>query len=60
MHGETGFLAEFGNVQQLTDYVCKLVEDIELRKKIGERAYHHISEKFNAKQQFEKLLTLLN
>lgn len=60
MHGETGFLAEFGNVQQLTNYVCQLVEDIELRKKIGERAYYHISEKFNAKQQFEKLLTLLN
>ena len=60
MHGETGFLAEFGNVQQLTDYVCKLVEDIELRKKIGEKAYQHISERFNAKQQFEKLLTLLN
>jgi glycosyltransferase involved in cell wall biosynthesis len=60
MHGETGFLAEFGNVNQLTDYVCKLVEDIELRKKIGEKAYQHISEKFNSKQQFEKLLTLLN
>ncbi|HEX3008157.1 MAG TPA: glycosyltransferase family 4 protein, partial [Bacteroidales bacterium] len=60
MHGETGFLAEFGNVQQLTNYVCKLVEDIELRKKLGERAYQHISEKFDAKLQFEKLLTLLN
>lgn len=60
MHGENGFLVEFGNIQQLTDYVCKLVENIELRKRMGERAYYHISEKFNAKQQFEKLLTLLN
>ncbi|NJK98442.1 MAG: glycosyltransferase family 4 protein [Bacteroidales bacterium] len=60
IHGENGFLAEFGNVDQLTEYVCKLVEDIELRKKLGEKAYYHISEKFNAKQQFEKLLTLLN
>lgn len=60
LHGQTGFLAEFGNVKQLTDYVCHLVEDIELRKQIGEKAYRHISEKFNAKKQFEKLLTLLN
>ncbi len=59
-HGETGFLAEFGNVHQLTEYVSKLVEDIDLRKQIGEKAYLHISEKFNAKNQFEKLLTLLN
>jgi glycosyltransferase involved in cell wall biosynthesis len=59
-HGKTGYLAEFGNVRQLTEYVCKLAEDIELRKKIGEKAYQHISEKFDAKQQFEKLLMLLN
>lgn len=59
-HGETGFLAELGNIQQLSDYVCELAEDIELRKKIGLNAYRDISERFNATTQFEKLLTLLN
>jgi len=60
LHGETGYLAEFGNIKQLTDYVCELSKDIDLRKKIGLNAYQDISKRFDANTQFEKLLTLLN
>lgn len=59
-HGHNGFLAEFGNIQQMKNYVCELAKDIELRKKIGMNAYREISIKFDANVQFEKLLALLN
>jgi glycosyltransferase involved in cell wall biosynthesis len=59
-HGQTGFLAEMGNIQQLTFYVCKLAKDIELRKKIGMNALNEITGKYDDNIQFEKLLTLLN
>lgn len=60
LHGKNGFLAEFGDVKQMTYYVCELARDIELRKRIGMNAFHDITVKFDAKVQFEKLLTLLN
>jgi glycosyltransferase involved in cell wall biosynthesis len=59
-HGKTGYLAEFGNIQQMKKYVCDLAKDVELRKKIGMNAYEDISSRFDANIQFEKLLTLLN
>jgi glycosyltransferase involved in cell wall biosynthesis len=59
-HGHNGFLAEFGNIRQMTEYVCELAKDIELRKRIGMNAHNEISVKFDANVQFEKLLALLN
>ena len=38
-HGVNGFLVENGNVEQLAEKICELIENEELRKKMGEQCY---------------------
>jgi glycosyltransferase involved in cell wall biosynthesis len=37
-NGEDGILCENGNIQQLADGICKLIEDEQLRKEMGHKA----------------------
>jgi glycosyltransferase involved in cell wall biosynthesis len=45
-HGEDGFLVPEGNVPELADRIIQLIEDDELRKKMGQKAKIH-SERFS-------------
>ena len=40
--GEDGFLCENGNTKQLADRICRLIEDNNLRKKMGKNAARNI------------------
>ena len=40
--GEDGIICENGNIQQLADGLCKLIEDEQLRKRMGQNAAHNI------------------
>jgi glycosyltransferase involved in cell wall biosynthesis len=50
-HGKDGFLFETGNVSRLKKYLELLLEDAELRKRIGENARKTVEEKYT----FEKV-----
>ena len=48
-HGENGFLCGINNINEMANYIVKLIEDKELRKKIGKKAredsYKYLEEK---------------
>jgi len=45
--GENGYLVENNNLDELTHAVCKLLEDDELRKRMGEKAREHIQNNYS-------------
>lgn len=54
-NGETGLLIEFGNIEQLTKALEKLVGDKDLRKKLGENAWLDMKNRFSPEVVLEKL-----
>jgi len=46
VHGETGYLVEPGNPQEISSYVLKLLTDQSLAKKMGRLGYTRVKEKF--------------
>lgn len=44
---ETAFITESGNVEHLIDGILRLVEDNELRKKMGEKGWEFVKNKFH-------------
>jgi glycosyltransferase involved in cell wall biosynthesis len=55
-HLQTGYLVEPMNVKQLADAICILIEDNDLRKKLGFNAYLKILEKHDIKKTVKKYL----
>lgn len=55
--GEDGILCENGNIQQLADGICKLIENEELRKEMGRKAAINIQRYSldNIMQQWDQL-----
>ena len=55
--GEDGILCENGNIQQLADGICKLIEDENLRKEMGHKAAINIQRYSldNIMQQWDQL-----
>ena len=55
--GEDGILCENGNIQQLADGICKLIENEDLRKEMGRKAATNIQRYNidNIMQQWDKL-----
>ena len=57
--GETGLLIRPGNVADLTAALRRLVEDSELRKRLGEQARLLVARDFDAQVNAQRLLELL-
>ena len=53
-----GILIQAGDVSQLTRALIRLLEDSELRQKIGEAGQKHIMENFNVESGIQKLISL--
>ena len=47
IHGETGFITEVGDVQLFADYVLKLIEDSELRSRMGRHGYDNVIKRYS-------------
>jgi glycosyltransferase involved in cell wall biosynthesis len=47
IHGETGLLAEWGNIEQLSSHVAALLDDEELAVKMGQNARKRAEEMFS-------------
>jgi glycosyltransferase involved in cell wall biosynthesis len=56
-NGEDGLLVEYLNVQALADGICQLIENVALRKRLGECAKKNVQRftEINVMQQWEKL-----
>ena len=59
-NGVNGFLYEYGNNQSLFDIMYKLVNDKDLRKKLGKKAYETISTVWNCHTASKRLSELIN
>ncbi|MGQ9628728.1 MAG: N-acetyl-alpha-D-glucosaminyl L-malate synthase BshA [bacterium] len=57
VHGETGYLAELGDVDSLAEYGVKILNDDDLRRRMGSRGRARVLEMFNAEmivEQYER------
>jgi glycosyltransferase involved in cell wall biosynthesis len=59
VHGETGLLAEWGNIEQLTSHVRRLLLDTGLAMQMGRNARKRAEEKFSLKQMTSNYVNLL-
>ncbi len=57
-HGQTGLLAEPGNVEQLADAVARLVTDTTTREAMGQAARRHIEQNFGLDRMVQKFEAL--
>lgn len=55
-NGETGFMVEPGNKDELTEAIVKLCSDDVVLKQIGDNGRRMMEEKFNKQVQFEEFL----
>jgi len=57
-NGKEGFLVEPKNVEQLANAIKILLQDEDMRRKMGKRERKKIEEKFNIHKEVEKLLKI--
>jgi colanic acid/amylovoran biosynthesis glycosyltransferase len=50
-HRQTGYLVKERDVSALTEYICEFVEDVNLRKEIGQKAQQYALRKLDLKQK---------
>lgn len=58
LHGKTGFLFKKGDSEEMAQYVCRLLDDKELRNTLGENARKHVEEKFTWESVAKETLNL--
>ncbi len=59
IHGETGLLAEWGNIRQLSSNVAKLLNDEKLAAKMGQNAIRRAQEMFSLDRMINNYKTLI-
>jgi glycosyltransferase involved in cell wall biosynthesis len=59
IHGETGLLAEWGNITQLSSNVAKLLNDEKLAAKMGQNAIMRAQEMFSLDRMINNYKTLI-
>jgi len=47
IQGDTGFITEVGDVQLFADYVIRLIEDSELRHRMGKHGYDNVIKRYS-------------
>lgn len=57
--GETGFLVEYGDVEALTERILRLLQDDDLRVKMGEQGYHRLLKNYTLEQFTDRLAQFL-
>ena len=57
-YGKNGFIYEYGNINDLTEKLKTLVNDADLRYKVGVSAYQTLQEQWNAKTAVSRFLEL--
>lgn len=57
-YGKNGFIYEYGNIKDLTEKLKTLVNDADLRHKVGVSAYQTLQEQWNAKTAVSRFLEL--
>jgi glycosyltransferase involved in cell wall biosynthesis len=60
VHGKNGFISERKNPESLADYIAVLLNDKNLRRKMGDEGYRILKERFTEKQFEKKMLEILN
>jgi glycosyltransferase involved in cell wall biosynthesis len=56
---ETGFLIPVGDVRSLSTHLRTLVENTELRRRMGQAAYRHAQSQFDARKNADRLVQIL-
>jgi len=59
INGETGFLAEPGNIDDLVEKILILAENSTLRDEMGKKGRNLVAERFSLKASLEKLEKLI-
>ena len=59
VHGQTGFLAEVGNIAELARYVEELIHDDDKRRTFGLNARKRVEEKFTFHKVARQVMTLI-
>jgi len=59
IHGETGFLAQWGNVKQLQSYVRELLLNEDLAKTMGQKARKLVEKRFRLEQMTSNYMKLI-
>ncbi len=59
-HGETGFLAETGNIKDMLEYVKHLTENQALRRRFGENGRRRVETLFDIHRTVEQTIEFIN
>lgn len=59
-NGETGFLIQPGDVDELCTAVCRLLDDVELRHQMGRAAQKKVLEKFTTERSLSAIMSAIN
>jgi glycosyltransferase involved in cell wall biosynthesis len=59
IENETGFLVQPGDIAALADSIERLIDDIELARRFGERGFQRAQESFSIEKNVHELCALL-
>jgi glycosyltransferase involved in cell wall biosynthesis len=60
INDETGFLVEPNNVEALSEAICKLIDNSELRKSFGEKGYQRSIKEFSVDKYVQSFETVFS
>jgi glycosyltransferase involved in cell wall biosynthesis len=58
IHGETGFITEVGDVNLFADYIVKLIEDEQLRDRMGKSGYENVVKRYSKQRLINDMRSL--
>ena len=58
VHGETGFLFPFGSVEPVVDALNMLIQNVEMRKTMGQNGFAHVQQ-FSSAKTSQKITSII-
>lgn len=58
IHGETGYITEVGDIQLFADYIVKLIEDEDLRRRMGKSGYDNVVKRYSKQRLINDMRNL--